>query len=130
MGDATLFDLEPVEAPRTVIVREHVRRVSGDTSPIPRHRVSDPATSVNAAKSVAGQGVEREILEAFVKNRRTHGVPGLTDDELAALLPDRYPPTIRTARSRLFRNGHLADSGQVRLSARRREMTVWVLRNS
>jgi len=107
---------------RTIVVREHLRRVHGDSSPIPRHRNTDPETSRNAARSVAGQGVEREILEKF------HAFGALTDDELAATLPDRYPPTVRTARSRLFRNGYLADSGAVRQSARGREMTVWTLR--
>lgn len=121
------FDLPPVmETPRTVVVREHLRRVHGDSSSVPRHRNSDPRTSAAAAIRAAGQGVEKAILIAF----ENHGAHGLTDDELVAYLPDFYPPTTKTARSRLARNGHLHDSGETRASARGREMTVWTLRGN
>jgi len=118
----TLFNLDPVPDPRMVPVKAHLRRVTTDTSPIPRHRLSDPQTSAQAAKSVAGQGIESKILAVFV------GQPyGLTDDELCGLLPSLYAPTIKSARSRLSKNGYLTDSGSVRPSQRGRDMTVWFL---
>lgn len=129
----TLFDMAPVVESRTVPVRAHVRRVHGDTSPIPRHRVTDPETSAQAAKSVAGRGVEREILEVFAVQVRLQGTKwdGLTDDELVALMPGRYGPTIKSARSRLTKNGFLGQFGtQTRPSARGQASTVWNLRGN
>ena len=140
MSPDTLFDVEPVAEPRTVPVRAHVRRVTTDTSPLPRHRITDPETSAQAAKAVAGSGVEREILEVFVAQIRAQGTKwdGLTDDELCALMPQRYGPTVKSARSRLFRNGYLGEwtayrisaEGVVRQSARGQRMKVWTLRRT
>lgn len=114
----------PEAVSRTVRVREHLRRVKGDTSPIPRHRVTDPEPSRAAARAVTGRGVERAILDVFARH------VDLTDDELAACLPERYPPTIKSARSRLSGSGHLVDTGMVRASNRGHDMTVWSLRNT
>ena len=115
----------PRAAERYVTVREHKRRVVGDSSPIPRHRVTDGPTPRRAARKVAGQGVEAEILEVFARHPA-----GLTDDEVCACLPNRYPPTVKSARSRLWRNGYLIDLGIVRPSSRGADMAVWTLRNT
>lgn len=115
----------PAAAERYVEVRAHRRRLTGDdTSPIPRHRITDPVTSSHAAKRAAGQGVEAEILGVFAR------YPELTDDELCAVLPDRYPPTTKSARSRLAKNGYLHDTGRTRPSARGVDQIVWTLRNT
>ena len=51
---------------------------------------------------------------------------GFTDDELCSYLNVRYPPTVKSARSRLSRAGYLRDSGVRRDSARGRPSIVWV----
>lgn len=113
----TLFTLEePYRADppaKKVRVREHERAV------VPRTRRADPATSVEAAASIPAGAVEARILEAF-------GQFGwLTDDELAAQLPDSHPPTVKSARSRLAKAGCLYDTGTTRPSNRGRSQIVW-----
>lgn len=96
-----------------------INQSSGDRSPLPRHRVSDPDTSRAAAESVDPKPAETAILAEFDR----FGM--LNDDELCQQLPEFYPPTIRTARSRLAKAGVLVDSGTRRPSLRGRQMTVW-----
>lgn len=92
-----------------------------DLSPHPRHRHTDPTTSAQACRSVTATHTETAILTAF-----RHAPAGLTDDELATLLaPTHYPPTTKTARSRLSGRGLLVDTGLRRLSLRGRDMVVW-----
>lgn len=85
-------------------------------------RHSDPVTSHAAAERISGR-TERLILAVFAGRDA-----GLTDDELARALPDEYPPTVKSARSRLSNRGLLIDSGTTRLSSRGCSMTVWVAR--
>lgn len=89
----------------------------------PRARRRDPDTSHAAATHVArGAGtLEVLILEQFV----AHGT--LTDDELCLWLRDHYPPTVKTARSRLSGLGDLVDTGWRRPSVRGRPQIVWCL---
>lgn len=88
----------------------------------PAVRVADPVTSVCAARSVDPGRTERLILDTFAAAGRV----GLTDDELVAVLVPLYPPTVKTARSRLSKRAHLVDSGRRRLSNRGRDQIVWV----
>jgi hypothetical protein len=80
-------------------------------------RASDPATSRAAAEQITGR-TERQILAIFP-------AAGATDDELAALLPTVYPPTLKSARSRLANKRALVDSGTTRPSGRGCQMIVW-----
>lgn len=104
----------------------------------PRVRHSDGDTSRQAAQAVApGSGsLENDILHVFTVQARNHvlvglagltkgDVCGLTDDELCSFLT-AYPPTIKTARSRLSKRGFLVADG-VRKNSRGRDMTVWRL---
>ncbi len=87
-----------------------------------RTRRTDPPTSRNAAPSSTQAGeLQQRILEAF----RRYWT--LTDDELCELLPDAYPPTVKTARSRMKNAGLLIPTGGTRKSARGRDMVVWTL---
>ena len=99
MNEPTLFPVEP--------------------HPLARHR--DPQTSLDAARSITPGRTEKQILEQFRYASST-----FTDDELAAMLPG-YPPTIKTARSRLSNAGLLVDSGRRRPSNRGRDQIVWRL---
>lgn len=97
--------------------------VDGKTYPMGRYRLTDPQTSRKAAAGISGK-TERRILELF--NDGT--IPphyGAIDDELCVLMPLYYGPTVRSARSRLSKAGHLIDSGERRLSERGRESCVW-----
>lgn len=89
----------------------------------PTARYDDPAPSHAAAELIAPHtaAVEHDIVAAF----RAHPA-GLTDDELCRHLEQRYPPTVKTARSRLAKTGRLVPTGE-RLSLRGRPMTVWRL---
>lgn len=89
----------------------------------PRSRHADPDTSREAARAVqqfAGV-LENLILETFCL------CDGLTDDELAARLPERHPPTVKSCRSRLSKRGLLVDSKTVRRNSRHRNQIVWRL---
>ena len=84
-------------------------------------RASDPVTSVDAARSITGRA-EREVLDLFEATHR-----GYTDDELCAALPNRFGPTLKSARSRLTNHHLLVDGGSTRPSTRGRDSIVWVL---
>lgn len=84
----------------------------------PAARRTDPATSHAAAETVRPGKTEAAILAVA----RIAGP--LTDDELCHRLPGLYGPTVKTARSRLSKQGLLVPDG-VRMSCRQREMTVW-----
>lgn len=113
----TLFNLDTIPTRKMTVVRN----TGNETSPIPRHRLTDPETSRIAARRAAGRGVEQAILDVFGQHWE------LTDDELVRLLPDRNPPTVKSARSRLVRSGHLQNTGRIRTSSRGCPMTVWRL---
>lgn len=83
-------------------------------------RASDPDTSHAAAARQRG-GARPAILAAY----RAHGP--MCDDELAAVLPDFYPPTVKSARTRLSNDGFLVDTGDRRPSVRGCAQIVWAL---
>lgn len=89
----------------------------------PAVRRSDPETSRVAAAAVWPRS--RELEADIVGYIRVNG--GLTDDELASRFPDRHPPTVKTARSRLARRGEVVPSGRTRPSARGKAQTVWIV---
>lgn len=91
-----------------------------DVPPHPRARRGDPVTSLDAARSITAGRTESLIVDAYRSHRG-----GLTDDELVALIPGLYGPTVRSARSRLSGRGDLVDSGVRRLSGRGRAQIVW-----
>lgn len=86
----------------------------------PRARANDPETSKAAANIVRPTAgwMEFRIMSAF----DSYGP--LTDDELTDALPEFYPPTVKSARSRLSKRGLLVPNG-TRPSHRGRDMTVW-----
>lgn len=86
----------------------------------PAHGATAPTTSVIAARDDRS-GTEGRILAAFA------AFGALTDDELCERLADLYPPTVKTARSRLTNRHRLADTGVTRLSRRNRPQIVWHL---
>lgn len=89
-----------------------------------RARSTDPDTS-HAAAALDHTAVERRILDAFDL------MAWLTDDELADMLPDAHPPTVKAARSRLSKTTPptLVDTGTRRPSNRGRLMIVWSLKS-
>ena len=93
------------------------------TVPHPRARATDTVTALSAARSVTPGRTEARILAEFVVSPWR----GFTDDEIADRLAPMYPPTVKTARSRLTGAGRLVDSGRRRLSNRGRDQIVWVL---
>ncbi len=92
----------------------------------PRARRADPDTSRDAAQSIRPGRTEAKILAMFPL---VTTIPrrGVTDDELAWMLPEIHPPTVKTARSRLTKAGLLVDSGERRDSNRGRSQIVWKL---
>lgn len=94
-----------------------------DVVPHPRARATDTVTALEAARSVTPGRTEARIIEAYRQCLRF----GLTDDELANALAPLYAPTVKTARSRLTKVGHLRDSGRRRPGARGRDQIVWVI---
>lgn len=88
-------------------------------------RMTDPATSLAAARSITPGRTEGLILDVFEHAPDVWLRGGLTDDELAALLPQCHAPTVKSARSRLSNLGVLVDSGQTRPSLRGRASIVW-----
>lgn len=93
-----------------------------DTAPHPRARAGDTATALEAARSVTPGRTEALILDLFARM----GGP-MTDDQIAARLPECYPPTVKSARSRLTAMGLLVDSGERRPSGRGRTMIAWAV---
>lgn len=87
----------------------------------PRARATDPETSHQAAASVEAWVQDNALLKKFA----IHGA--LTDDELSAVCPLWWPPTVKSARSRLKNLGLLVDSGERRPSQRGRNQIVWKL---
>lgn len=85
---------------------------------LPTARATDPITSHRAASSVAPH-----VKEAVLRVHCEHD--GLTDDDLVDLLPRFWGPTVRSARSRLKKDGRLRDSGRTRPSNRGRQAIVW-----
>ncbi len=88
-------------------------------------RHDSPQTSVDAARSITGR-TEAAILAEF-RMGRVEGDDGCTDDELCARLPRIFPPTVKSARSRLSNKGFLVASGTTRPSSRGRDSIVWRL---
>lgn len=87
----------------------------------PKARRRDADTSHAAAESIESWVQDDALLCKFAK----YGP--LTDDELAAACPTWYPPTLKSARSRLKNRGLLVDSGERRPSQRGRNQIVWRL---
>lgn len=100
-----------------------------DTPPHPRARARDTQTALDAARSITPGRTERMILDAFQRTgyRKPRYREGFTDDELCTWLPLLYPPTVKSARSRLTALGLLVDSGTRRPSDRGRAQIVWRL---
>lgn len=92
-----------------------------------RARVSDPQTSLDAARSITPGRTERLILDLFHREPHAWFMGGMTDDEIAYRLPTCHPPTVKSARSRLAARGFLVDTGVRRPSARGRDQIVWRL---
>lgn len=84
-------------------------------APHPRHRRTDPVTSVAAARSVVP--AEDRILAVM-------GVTPLTADQIAARLPRVRRDTLRSALSRLKNDGRVIAAGEGVSDAGRR-MTQW-----
>jgi hypothetical protein len=51
----------------------------------------------------------------------------MCDDELCGVLDDQYPPTVKSARSRLSNDGLLVATGEIRESMRGAAMQVFDL---
>ena len=83
-------------------------------------RRGDPVTSLDAARKQRG-GIEHAIREVF----ETLDLGNLTDDELADRLNWCHPPTVKSARSRLTKQGWLEDSGIRRRSGTGSTMIAW-----
>ena len=88
----------------------------------PQARAGDPSTSRDAAAAQRDpRGVEAAILVAFAD------IGPCTDDELCDELACWYPPTVKSARSRLSKRGLLVDTGCTRPSLRGCQQKVWQL---
>lgn len=96
-----------------------------DVPPHPRVRKTDPVTSVEAARRQSG-GTRVAILEAF----RRFGP--MTDEQLADRLAvdGLYGPTVKSARSRLQREGLVVATSRVERSRRGANQIVWALHHS
>ena len=127
---ALAFDAEPRAQHRDPIYLQprRARRIETIVEPaFLSARISDPETSIEAAKAQTGR-TERLILELF----RRGGLPfkvGMTDDELAWAMGHGsfHAPTVKSARSRLTKAGLLEDSGTRRPSNRGRQQIAWRL---
>lgn len=86
-------------------------------------RRTDPDTSHAAAAAVTpGAGsVETAILRVL------HERGAMTADEICLCLADRFPPTVKSAISRLVRRHDVRDTGYRRASLRGCEQAVWCL---
>ena len=98
-----------------------------DTVPHPRARAVDTQTALDAARSITPGRTERHILDLFHTEPHLWALGGMTDDEIAARLPLLYPPTCKSARSRLTNQGLRVDSGERRPSIRGRDLIGWRL---
>lgn len=91
----------------------------------PRARSTDPATSLEAAKTVSNVGkTQQRILCAL----RAHGP--MTDEELCKAIADQEKEPvsvsgIRTRRSELVELGDVYDTGKTRLTVTGRSAIVW-----
>jgi hypothetical protein len=87
----------------------------------PTARRIDPATSHEAAAAMPPLGrLERAILACFADGAKT-------DEEVCELLPECFPPTVKTCRSRLTKRGLLVPTGARRPSSRGHDMQVWAV---
>lgn len=81
----------------------------------PRSRSTDPITSVDAGRAVDLPGSQAMVLEVL------QDLGPCTDFELEDNLKDYYSPQrVRTARSELVTQGHVEDTGSLRISQRGR----------
>lgn len=89
----------------------------------PEARATDPATSHAAAEAVSHEASRQEtrIMERFAM------FGPMCDDELCARSPQWYPPTLKSARSRLSKRGFLVPTGETRKSIRGQDQQVWRL---
>lgn len=74
-------------------------------------RDRDPATSQAVARRPR-RGLRLQVLEVHERHP-----DGLTDDQLARLLPDRHPGSLSKRRGELVALGFIADTGTTRLEA-------------
>lgn len=118
MNEPTLFDLECDFYLRRGVVHR-VEDVHGLA------RYGDPDTSITAAQHITGR-TEREILRIFTEGTSRWASFALTDDELCEWVK-AYPPTVKSARSRLSNKRLLVDSGARHKSARGVDQIVWKL---
>ncbi len=98
-------------------------RGSGINNPVsaPLSRTTDPETSRAAAAWVNGAAVEQCILDAYAQ------FGWLNADEVCNVLPECYPPTVRSAVTRLQKSKRLVSTGTKRPSNRGRPSIVWRL---
>lgn len=84
-------------------------------------RATDPQTSHDAAAKVSRRAdkLRQSVLDAF----RQRG--DMIDEALIALFPNEADSTIRGTRSRLVKEGVLADKGERRQNSRGNSMTLW-----
>lgn len=93
-----------------------------DSPPHPRWRHSDPATSVEAGKSLTPGRTERALLDVM----HTEPQWSWTADQLSARLPLVRQDTLRSALSRPKKQGLIVPSGRGPSNAGR-SMTSWRL---
>ena len=96
-----------------------IRKLSDDTLADYRGLARARGTSLEAEL--------REIIEANRPFRKKSAVElrRMSDDALCARLPDLFPPTVKSARSRLSNARILIDTGERIVNARNRRMIVW-----
>lgn len=88
----------------------------------------DPETSWSAGRTdTPSKRVTRSRLRTDVLALHQVHPDGLTDDELARLLPDDDKGSIVKRRGDLVRAGHLKDSGRTRPTRRGCAAIVWIL---
>lgn len=82
-----------------------------------------PMTSVDAARKITGK-TERRILSMFTDGRGCE----YTADELCRAMPTIYPPTLKSALSRLANHDLIVPTGETRLSDRGCAQNVYRLK--
>lgn len=90
-----------------------------ETVPFLSARVTDPPTSVDAAKSISCK-TDREAFAVLAASGRAM----TTDEVVAALDGPRNPPTVASAIARLHKAGHVVPDGEG-TSARGRPAIKW-----